>query len=175
MEQRLAWIGGALAIALGLCLNIHVACAEASPQVVPRCSLEVRRHNAELARTVLEDVLGRGLIAENEHIYHPEFVAHSNAGDVGRAEDRAATEGWRSAVPDLQIHVLRTSADCALVAVHFRGAGTNTGEGNGLPATGRTVVVEGVTFFGIRDGLIAEEWTVFDQYGMLRQLNLLPG
>ncbi|MFZ5747151.1 MAG: ester cyclase [Pseudomonadota bacterium] len=130
-------------------------------------------HNEALARAVLEDVLGRGLIDENENIYHRDFVAHAAGRDVGRAEDRAAAEGWRKAAPDLRVTVLRVAAACDSVVAHFEASGVNTGEGNGLPATGRTFRVQGMTFFNVRDGQIAEEWTVFDQDGLLAQLGLL--
>lgn len=172
MEQRIAWVSAALAIVAGLCSSLHGADARTAAGG-RGCSAAARNHNAELGRIVLEEVLGRGRIAENERIYHPQFVAHGAIRDTGRAEDRAATEGWRRAAPDLQVSALRLAADCELVAVHWEATGTNTGEGNGLPATGRSIRAQGITFFGIRDGQIAEEWTVFDNYGMLRQLGLL--
>lgn len=138
------------------------------------CSAQLLADNERLGRTVLEEVLGKGRIAENEHIYHDEFVAHGATRDYSRLEDRAATEGWRKAAPDLEVRALRVVADCTRVVVHFEASGTNTGEGNGLPATGRAMRMQGITIFGIRDGQVAEEWTVVDQYGMLKQLGLLP-
>ena len=172
MKLNRAWIGGAFAMTLSLCA-VHEANADDGANPAHSCSLETRRHNAALGVTVFEQVLGQGRIAENEHIYHPEFVAHAGDRDVGRSEDRAATEGWRAAIPDLRVTVVRLAADCDLVAVHFEASGTNTGEGGGLPATGRHARSQGITIFGVRDGKVAEEWTVFDQYGMLRQLGLL--
>jgi steroid delta-isomerase-like uncharacterized protein len=168
METRIAWIGAAVAVAIGAC-----SYAGAEPAAVSPCPAETRSHNADLGRTVLEEVLGRGLIAENEHIYHPQFSAHTRDGGVSREVDRAATEAWRRAFPDMRVRVLHVSADCDLAAVYWEGEGTNTGEGAGLPATGRTIRVQGMTFFEIRDGMIAGEWTVFDRYGMLTQLGLL--
>lgn len=145
----------------------------AAPALAGGCSPASRARNEATARIVFEEILSKGRIAENEHIYHPEFRAHGLTRDADRAEDREASEGWRLAVPDLRVDVLRTVADCAMVAVHFRGTGTNTGEGNGLPATGRKMDVEGMTFFGFKDGKIYEEWTVFDRYAMAEQLGLL--
>jgi hypothetical protein len=88
-------------------------------------------------------VLGRGRIAENEHLYAPTFVAHAGARNATRAEDRAATEGWRQAFPNLEVRVLQMVAENDLVAVHFTARGTNTGSGNGLPATGASVEAGG--------------------------------
>lgn len=138
-----------------------------------RCGTPDLEANKRIVRIVFEEILSRGRIAENETIYHPEFVARGLTRDAGRAEDRAAAEGWRQAVPDLRMDVLQIVADCDLVAVHWEGSGTNSGSGNGLPATGRSVRVRGMTFFRLESGQIREEWTAFDQYSMLQQLGLV--
>ena len=52
--------------------------------------------------------------------------------------------------------------------------GTNTGTGNGLPATGKKVEQAGITIWRIVDGKIKEEWSEFDQLSMMKQLGLLP-
>jgi len=136
------------------------------------CSAGQRQHNEATVRIVFEEILGKGRIAENEHIYHRDFVAHGLTRDAGRAEDRAASEEWRKMAPDLKMTVLRVVSACDMVAVHFEGSGTNTGAGNGFPATGRSIRVQGMTFFGMRDGKIAEEWTSFDSLALLKQLGL---
>lgn len=139
------------------------------------CTQQQLAHNRRVASTVFEQVLSQGKVDENEHLYHAEFVAHGVTRDAGRAEDRAASRGWRQAVPDLRMDVLRMVVECDQVAVHWSGSGTNTGTGNGLPATGRHLEkLWGMTIFALRDGRIREEWTVFDQYRMLQQLGLLP-
>jgi len=137
------------------------------------CTAADLERNKGVALIVFDEILSKGRIAENEHIYDPGFVAHGPTRDADRAEDRAASEGWRQAAPDLNMKVLRVAAECDLVAVHWEGTGTNTGTGNGLPATGRSIRVWGMTFFRLRDGRIFEEWTAFDQYSMLKQLGLL--
>ena len=128
--------------------------------------------NRGIARIILEDVLGKGKIAENERLYAENFKAHGITQSVGRDEDREATRGWRMAFPDLKITIEQLIADGDLVAVRYIGEGTNTGEGNGLPATGRHVKVSGITIFRIVDGKVTDEWTEFDRAGMMRQLGL---
>lgn len=66
-------------------------------------------------------------------------------------------------------------AEGDLVAVLWTGRGTNTGAGNGLPATGRKFAFRGATFFRMRAGRMAEEWNVTDRLEGLQQLGLLPG
>lgn len=137
------------------------------------CSAETRQRNEATVRIVFEEMLGKGRIAENEHIYHPDFRARGITRDATREEDRAATEGWRKMAPDLSMKVLHLVSDCEYVAAHFEGSGTNTGEGNGFPATGRPLRVRGMTIFRLVDGRIVEEWTSFDQYALLQQLGLI--
>jgi predicted ester cyclase len=61
-----------------------------------------------------------------------------------------------------------------MVVIQYTGRGTNTGAGNGLPATGKSVEVTGVTIFRIKGGKIAEEWNETDMLGLLKQLGLIP-
>ena len=139
------------------------------------CSPAGVAKNKTVVRIVFEEILSRGRVDENEHIYHPDFVAHGPTGDAGRAEDRAASKAWRQVAPDLQMKVLRMVGECDMVAVHWAGSGTNTGAGNGLPATGKALSnLWGTTIFRLDRGLIREEWSVFDLYAMLKQLGLLP-
>jgi predicted ester cyclase len=138
-----------------------------------RCSLADRRRNEATVRVVYDEILSQGRIAENERIYHPDFRVRGLTRDATRAEDRAASEGWRKMAPDLRMTVLNVVSDCDYVSVHWEGTGTNTGEGNGIPATGRSIRVRGMTLSRLKDGQIIEEWTSFDQYAFLKQLGLI--
>lgn len=153
-----------------------VAATSANAGPATDCDREREADNKVVAGKVFEEILSQGRIDENEHLYHADFVAHGPRRDADRAEDRAASAGWRLAVPDLRMEVLRMVAECDHVAVHWSGSGTNTGTGNGLPATGKHLEkLWGMTIFRLEGGQIREEWTSFDQYAMLQQLGLLPG
>jgi predicted ester cyclase len=160
--------GGIAAAAVGVALY-STAGASGGGHCAPA---QVRRNEATV-RIVYDEILSKGRIAENEHIYHPDFRVRGMTRDATREEDRAAAEGWRKVAPDLKMTVLQVVADCDYAAVHWEGTGTNTGEGNGLPATGRSIRMRGMTFSRLVNGQIIEEWTSFDQYTMLKQLGLL--
>jgi hypothetical protein len=96
--------------------------------------------NCEVARLMLEERLGEGRIEELSHLVAPDFAARSatKPDRVGNLEqDIAAIRGWRSAAPDLEVKLLRSVAEGEWVATLWRATATNTGEGDGLPATGR--------------------------------------
>jgi predicted ester cyclase len=48
--------------------------------------------------------------------------------------------------------------------------GIHTGDFMGIPATGKTIRRAQITFFHIRDGKIADSYTVSDIHGMMHEL-----
>ena len=50
----------------------------------------------------------------------------------------------------------------------------HTGEFQGMPATGKQIVVPQTAIHRIRDGKIAEVWVSSDDVGMMQQLGLMP-
>jgi len=52
--------------------------------------------------------------------------------------------------------------------------GTHHGELQGIPATGKTVNVPGITIFRMDNGKIAEGWMVNDNLGLMQQLGVIP-
>jgi steroid delta-isomerase-like uncharacterized protein len=138
-------------------------------------SLEER--NKQVVSRIYTEIFGKWLLDENEHIYSPDYVGHAGDATFTRAQDRAAVEGWKTFSPEGSMTILQIIAEGDLVAVLWKGQGVNTGEGNGLPATGKPFQVTAMTMFRLRDGRIIEEWNVFDNYSFLSQLGLIakPG
>ena len=128
-------------------------------------------HNKSLARRVYEEGLNQGRF---EVPYAPDFVGHGGARTFTHDDGMAEAKGWRKAFPDLHMKVDKLLAEQDLVAVRWTARGSNTGSGNGIPATGRTVEISGTTLFRMADGRIAEEWTCADSMGLMRQLGMLP-
>jgi steroid delta-isomerase-like uncharacterized protein len=141
----------------------------------PPVSAPATERNKAVARQLFEEILGPNWrIDLVDKLHTPDFVAHGSTRDASLEEDRQAVLGWKSAAPDLTIRIERIVAEGDLVAVQWTGTGTNTGEGNGLPATGRRITARGMTIFRFRDGRIAEEWNTIDNLSVMRQLGLLP-
>ena len=135
---------------------------------------ETEADRKAVARRVFNEIFNEGRFDVAKEIYARDFVNHGVSRDVGLEEDQAAARGWKAAFPDLKMNVLMVTAEGDLVTVVWRGEGTNTGSGNGLPATGRKLSGRGITIWRIRDGKIHEEWSEFDQLRILTQLGLLP-
>ena len=131
------------------------------------------QQNKALAKRAFEELLSGGRFELAEQLYAKDFVNHGIHRDISLQEDQAALKGWHQAFPDLSIAPEKLIADGDLVAVYWIARGTNTGAGNGLPATGKKVEQSGITIWRIVDGKIKEEWSAFDQLSMMQQLGLL--
>jgi steroid delta-isomerase-like uncharacterized protein len=126
--------------------------------------------NKSITRRVYEEGLSQGRF---EVPYTVDFVGHGGRNTFTHADGMAEAKGWREAFPDLKITVDKQVAEGDLVVVRWTARGTNTGAGNGIPATGRAVEITGTTLFRLEDGRIAEEWTCADSLGLMKQLGLL--
>src|SRR5437773_7226351 len=137
-------------------------------------AFSLQEQNKALAKRAFEELLSRGRFELAEQLYAKDFVNHGIHRDVGLAEDQAALKGWHEAFPDVVIVPEKLIAEGDLVTIYWIARGTNTGTGNGLPATGKKAELAGITIWRIVNGKIKEEWSAFDQLSMMQQLGLLP-
>jgi steroid delta-isomerase-like uncharacterized protein len=134
----------------------------------------LQEQNKAIARRAFEEILSQGHFQLAEQLYAKDFVNHGIHRDASLEEDQAALKGWHQAFSDIAIVPKKLIAEGDLVTVYWVARGTNTGAGNGLPATGKGAELAGITIWRIVDGKIKEEWSAFDQLSMMQQLGLLP-
>jgi steroid delta-isomerase-like uncharacterized protein len=134
----------------------------------------LQEQNKAIARRAFEEILSKGRFELAEQLYAKDFVNHGIHRNASLEEDQAALKGWHQAFPDISIVPEKLIAEGDLVAIYWIARGTNTGTGNGLPATGKKVEQSGITIWRIVSGKIKEEWSAFDQLSMMQQLGLLP-
>jgi len=151
--------------------------------IVSTCSLllagftvasSLQEQNKAIARRAFEEILSAGRFELAQQLYANDFVNHGVHRNASLEEDQAALKGWHQAFPDIAIVPEKLIAEGDLVAIYWIARGTNTGKGNGLPATGKKSELSGITIWRIVDGKIKEEWSAFDQLSMMQQLGLLP-
>src|SRR6476659_5143164 len=137
------------------------------------CASSLQEQNKALAKRAFEELLSKGKFELAEQLYAKDFVNHGIHRNISLAEDQAALKGWHEAFADVAIVPEKLMAEGDLVTIYWIARGTNTGTGNGLPATGKKVEQSGITIWRIVDGKIKEEWSAFDQLSMMQQLGLL--
>ena len=83
------------------------------------------------------------------------------------------------AFPDAAVHIdhlywLGNDAEGYRVAVRWTLQGTHHGPGLYGDPTGRRVNIMGITHYHVKNGKFVEEWTVFDEMALLKQLYTPP-
>jgi steroid delta-isomerase-like uncharacterized protein len=134
----------------------------------------LQEQNKATAKRAFEEILSQGHYELAQQLYAKDFVNHGIHSNATLEEDQAALKGWHAAFSDIVIVPEKLMAEDELVTIYWIARGTNTGTGNGLPATGKRAELAGITIWRIVDGKIKEEWSAFDQLSMMRQLGLLP-
>ena len=133
--------------------------------------------NKAIARRALE-VFGSGdldalddLVAENA-LDHDTQNPHGDIRGPEGAKQTAAM--YRAAFSDLQITIEDQIAEGDKVVNRWTARGTQDGDLPGLPASGRTSTVTGISIDRIEGGKIAESWGNWDTLGMMQQLGAVP-
>jgi steroid delta-isomerase-like uncharacterized protein len=134
----------------------------------------LQEQNKAIARRAFEELLSQGRFELAEQFYAKDFINHGIHSKANLEEDQAALKGWHQAFPDIIIVPEKLIAEGDLVTISWVARGTNTGTGNGLPATGKKAELAGITIWRIVEGKIKEEWSAFDQLSLMQQLGLLP-
>jgi steroid delta-isomerase-like uncharacterized protein len=79
-----------------------------------------------------------------------------------------------AAVPDVRMEVVKIAADGDDVFAHWQLTGTHEGTFEGIAATGKPVVLDGIDHFVVRDGAIVSNFVAFDQMQFARAIGLMP-
>ena len=106
-----------------------------------------------------------------------DFVEHEVAPGLEPSRDgvRKLFTMCMEAFPDLRLELQDMLASGDKVVARFRGIGTQDGAFMGMPASGKSIDVEGIEImrFG-DDGLAREHGGLFDALGMMQQLGAIP-
>ncbi|GAA1594985.1 hypothetical protein GCM10009789_56360 [Kribbella sancticallisti] len=121
--------------------------------------------NKAVVRRLIDEVLNGGNLDLIDDLY---------AADQADAA-RAWIAPFRASFPDVRMDTIELVAEGDVVIGRFTCTATHTGTWLGHPPTGRRfVAVDEVNRYRLRDGRIAETWTLEDNLDRLIQLRLPP-
>ena len=133
--------------------------------------------NKAIARRALE-VFGSGDLDALDQLFGESAVDHDTQnphGDIRGPEGAKRTASmYRAAFSDLKITVEDQIAEGDKVVNRWTATGTQDGGLPGLPASGRTSTVTGISIDRIEGGKIVESWGNWDTLGMMQQLGAMP-
>lgn len=134
--------------------------------------------NKATARRFFVDVFSQGNLAVLEEIIAPDYREDGPSAipglPTGPAGSRIHVEVYRSAFPDLSFTIGEQVAEGDMVTTRWTAHGTHKGELSGIPPTGRSVTISGVSIDKIVDGKLVAGWSISDQYSLLQQLGVIP-
>jgi steroid delta-isomerase-like uncharacterized protein len=118
---------------------------------------------------------GMPLDAMGEQFLSPDFVFRGPGMppmDLTAYKQFGAT--FRTGFPDL-VHTIEDQiAEGEKVVTRVTVTGTNKGEFQGMPATGKQVKFTGIAIDRIVNGKVKERWVEFDVMGLMQQLGAIP-
>ena len=134
-------------------------------------------NNSVTARRTLDAISSGDLAAVNATIvecYTPDCTYHGMGEELsGHAGLKGLVSGYLTGFPDITLTVEGQVEAGDVVVTRFVATGTNTGEFNGKPPTGKAVRMQVISMTRLVDGKIAEEWEEGDMLGMMGQLGHL--
>ncbi len=129
--------------------------------------------NKQLYRRFLDEVFNQGRMETADELLSSSYVFHDappGAPKEGPKAVKQAASTFRAAFPDLKISIEELVAEGDKVCVRATTRGTHRGTIFGIPATGRTVSVTGLTMVRIADGQITDSWVKNDVVALVSQL-----
>ncbi len=132
--------------------------------------------NKAMVRRFFEEVWSTGDIGRRDDFLHADYRGHMAGAEAPIDRDgwTAWFQGFRVAFPDARFTVEDLLGEGDRVAARLTMRGTHAGALNGIPPTGRAVVVTGMSIERLVGGRIVEGWNQNDALGLLTQLGVLP-
>ena len=98
-----------------------------------------------------------------------DLVNHSMGGQLDRQKWLAFDKAFVTAVPDLKLVVKEQFSDNNRVVTHWKCAGTHQADFMGMPASGNTITLEGISIDEVSGGKIREHFAMADFTAFMQQ------
>jgi steroid delta-isomerase-like uncharacterized protein len=135
------------------------------------------RDNRSVARRFVEEILDTGDWSNAGDVIAADVVMHHPSAPEpvrGLEAVSRAIGSFRLGFPDLRVAVDDMIAEGDKVVVRWTASGTHTGDLFGLPSTGRSVRVRGISILRVARGKIVEATIEEDTLGMFQQIGYSP-
>jgi len=130
------------------------------------------------ARRIFEELWNDRNLTVIDEIISPDYIHHDQqAVDIPAGIDgyRQFVDRYINAFPDLHMTVEDEIVAGDVVAVRWTVTGTHRGQLPGLPPTGKSISLTGMSIARLRDGKFVESWNNWDALGMMQQLTSASG
>jgi hypothetical protein len=134
---------------------------------------KVAQANIDSYSKTWELVINKGKVDVLDTAYAPEIVLHTIPEIKGIAKSKAYYAFFVTGFSNRKFIVKDIFASGDKLTKYWEFKGTHTGDFMGIPATGKTIDVEGCTIARMVNGKIVEERDFMDNMDFMKQLGLL--
>ncbi len=131
-----------------------------------------------VVRGYIEAVMnkGQGDVSKFDCYVHADAILHNAYPAEGSTADawRERVRIFGAAFSQISVTVEDQIAEGDKVVTRTIFRGTHTGTFQGIPATGKRIAADEIQITRMRDGKIAERWSLLDHISLLKQLGLEP-
>ncbi len=134
--------------------------------------------NKALTQRFYDEVMNSHNVTRIKSFCAADFVDHNpSPGHSGKGLDdlTAQLNEMVTAFPDFHVSTDFMVAEGDMVVAYLTMTGTNSGPFANMPATNKSVKINGVDIVLIKDGKAIERWGVFDDLSMMTQLGMMGG
>jgi len=128
--------------------------------------------NKVTIRRFYDEAINQKKLAVIEELFGASYVSHDLPSDP--AELKHFINGFHSAFPDGQITIEEMIAEGDTVALRGTFRGTQTGQFQDIPPTGKAVTVPAQDMYHLSEGKIVEHWGGPNLLRLLQQLGVIP-
>ena len=139
-----------------------------------KSSEKIAQDNVTFYTKVWDVAINEGKIDVLDTAYSTDIVLHTSPEIKGVADAKAYYANFVTGFSNRQFIVKDMFAQGEKVTKYWQFKGTHTGTFMGIPATGKTIDIEGCTIARIVNGKIVEERDFMDNMSFLKQLGLIP-
>lgn len=132
--------------------------------------------NIKMYTRTWDEIMNKGKLEMfNDSNFTNDVVMHVSPKDiVGIDSARAYYANFLTGFSDITFTIKDVFGQGNKLVKHWNFKGTHTGLFFGIPPTGKTVELDGVTLVRMQNGKIAEEKDFYDNLEFMQQLGLIP-
>jgi steroid delta-isomerase-like uncharacterized protein len=123
----------------------------------------------------LVEGFNNGDISVANEVFHRDCIIHINGGPICELTVDQFTEmvaGLFVAFPDLHFTINDQFSSGHKFSTRWTARGSNTGPFGEMPATGKTIEIEGLIIDYVVNGKVAKRWEIWDQMALMQQLGI---
>ena len=128
--------------------------------------------NKVTVRRLYDEVINQNHLAVLEDLYSDHYVSHDLPSDP--AALKGFISGFHATFPDGQITIEEMIVEGDTIATRLTFRGTQTGQFQDIPPTGKVVTVPAQDMYRLIEGKIVEHWGGPNQLHLLQQLGVIP-